>query len=253
MPSRQTSVRAERTTSHWRWRLASGALFGLFGLVLALFFASDLFYVRSIAARGNEFLSREEIFAFADIADTHMFWLDPEQIRRNVMRSASIADASVELGWPPHLITVLAQERQPAIVWTEAGVETWIDIQGRVMPARAAMPGVLRVNVAVDAFGVPGEQTDLSLLDRDMALGALRLGEFLPAGEALDYDPIKGLGWTNERGWQIWMGMDDSAGMSRKLRQYQAYAANLNSRGIEIAELNIANPAAPYYKLLWGR
>jgi len=28
---------------------------------------------------------------------------------------------------------------------------------------------------------------------------------------------------------------------------------NLNSRGIEITELNIANPDAPFYKILWGR
>ena len=226
-------------------------MFLLFGIVLTLFFSSDLFYVRSIAARGNDFLSREEIFAFADIVDTHMFWLDPAQIRRNLLRSASIADVTIELGWPPHLITVLLQERQPALVWTEAGEATWIDIQGRVMPARSAMPEVLRVTVAANAFS-PRANANLADLDSDAVLGALRLGEILPQGQALDYDPIKGFGFTNERGWQVWMGRDDSAGMSRKLHEYQAYRANLVSRGIEVAELNIANPDAPYYKLLWG-
>ncbi len=253
-PERQTAIRNERAQTYLRWRVASGVLFLMFGLILALFFSSDLFYVRSVQVRGNDFLAPEEIFAFSSIADFHMFWLDPEEIRRNLLRSSSIADVTVELGWPPNLITIYVQERQPAIIWSEAGNETWIDIQGRIMPARAAMPEVIRVNVAVDAFQGPSATlTDLKRLDKDVVLGALRLQEFLPPGVDLDYDPIKGLGWTNERGWQIWMGIDSSAGMSGKINEYQAYVNNLNSRGIEITELNIANPDAPYYKILWGR
>ena len=229
-------------------------MFLLFGLILVLFFSSDLFYVRSIQVRGNDFLAREEVFAFASIADYHMFWLDPAEIRDNVLRSSSIADVTIELGWPPNLITILVQERQPAIVWSEAGNETWIDIQGRTMPARSAMPDVLRVNVVVDAFdGLAATITDLRDLDQEMVLGALRLQEFLPPGTDLDYDPVNGLGWTNSRGWQIWMGIDSSVGMSKKIKEYQAYIDNLISRGIEITELNIANPDAPFYKVLWGR
>ena len=41
--------------------------------------------------------------------------------------------------------------------------------------------------------------------------------------------------------------------MSKKIKEYQAYIDNLISRGIEITELNIANPDAPFYKVLWGR
>ncbi|MCY4071313.1 MAG: FtsQ-type POTRA domain-containing protein [Chloroflexi bacterium] len=253
-PERQTAIRNERAQSHLRWRITSGVLFVMFGVILALFFSSDLFYVRSVQVRGNDFLVREEVFAFSSIADFHMFWLDPEEIRRNVLRSSSIADVTVELGWPPNLITMLVQERQPAIIWSEAGNETWIDIQGRIMPARAAMPDVIRVNVVVDAFKGPSATlTDLKRLDKDVVLGALRLQEFLAPGTDLDYDPINGLGWTNDQGWQIWMGIDSSAGMSRKINEYQAYVDNLNSRGIEITELNIANPDAPFYKILWGR
>ena len=229
-------------------------MFLLFCGVLALFFSGDLFYVRSIEVRGNDFLGREELFAFADIADFHMFWLNPADVRENVLRSSSIADVTIELGWPPRLVTIHVQERQPAIIWSEAGSETWIDIHGRIMPARAAKPDLLHINVVVDAFSGPAASlTDLKNLDKDLVLGALRLQDFLPPGANLDYDPIHGLGWTNERGWQIWMGIDSSAGMSERIRAYQAYIANLDSRGIEVAELNIANPDAPYYRLLRGR
>ena len=252
--SNQTVARNERTQSYTRWRVTSAIMCLMFGVILVLFFTSDLFYVRSIQVRGNDFLAREEIFAFANIADFHMFWLEPESVRQNVLRSSSIADVTIELGWPPNLVTVLVQERQPAIIWSEAGNETWIDIQGRIMPARSAMPGLLRINVVVDAFDGPSATlTELQDLDKDLVLGALRLQEFLPADTNLEYDPINGLGWTNSRGWQIWMGVDSGAGMSEKIRDYQAYINNLDKRGIEIAELNIANPDAPFYRLLWGR
>ncbi len=253
-PERQTAVRNERVQTFLRWRVTSAFLFIMFSVILVRFFSGDLFYVRSVQVRGNDYLAREEVFAFSSIADHHMFWLDPEEIRSNVLRSSSIADATVDLGWPPNLITMLVQERQPAIIWSEAGNETWIDIQGRIMPARAAMPDVIRVNVVVDAFEGPSDTlTDLKKLDKDVVRGALRLQEFLRPGTDLDYDPINGLGWTNDQGWQIWMGIDSSAGMNRKINEYQAYVYNLNSRGIEITELNIANPNAPFYKVLWGR
>ena len=252
---RRTAKQSEIARKNLRWRVLSAIFFALFGIVLALLFTSDLFYVRSIQVRGNAFLTPEEIFAFSNSVDYHMLQLDPEDIRRNILRSSSIADVTVELGWPPNLLMIYVQERQPAMIWSEAGSRTWIDIQGRAMPAReAALPDVLRVNVAVDAFRGPSDSlTDLNRLDSQVVLGALRLQEFLPPGTDLDYDPIKGLGWTNDQGWQIWMGKDSSAGMSRKIKEYQAYVNNLNRRGIEITELNIANPDAPYYKLLWGR
>ena len=219
--------------------------------MLAHFFISDVFFVRAIELRGNNFISREEIFTLSGIADYHMFWLDPAQIRRNVMRSPSVADLSIEIGWPPNLITIVLQERQPAIVWSEGGAETWIDIQGRAMQARAEMPNLLHVNLIRD--GIAGQLPGADDFTGDMVLGALRLRELLPAGENLNFHPVHGLGWTNDRGWQIWMGSDSAAVMNEKIKIYEVLVENLNSRAIDVAELNIANPDAPFYRLLWGR
>ena len=83
-------------------------------------------------------------------------------------------------------------------------------------------------------------------------LGALRLKEILPEGDHLDYHPIHGLGWTNEKGWQVWMGIGSTAIMDEKTRIYDVLVENLSSRAIDVAELNIANPDAPFYRLLWG-
>ena len=251
LPKRATPARSRRRASVSRWSLISAVLFVFFAIILLLFFTSDVFYVKAIQVRGNNFMSREEVFAFSDIANFHMFWLDPEQIRHSVMRSSSVADVSVEIGWPPNLITILVQERQPALVWSDAGAETWIDIQGRVMRARAEMPNLLHINLIREELSGPKPRAED--FTGAMVLGALRLKEIVPEGENLDFHPVHGLGWTNDKGWQIWMGSDSAAVMSEKILMYEALVANLNSRAIDIAELNIANPDAPFYRVLWGR
>ncbi len=250
IPKLSTTVRREQRRAFSRWRVISAVLFVLFGLTLLAFFTSDVFYVRAIQVRGNTFIISEEVFAYSELADYHMFWLDPDEIRENVLRSPSVADITVEVGWPPDLVTLLVQERQPALVWSDAGDETWIDIQGRVMPARAEMPGLLHVNLVND--GPDGPLPSAEDFTKDMVLGALRLREVLPEGDHLDYHPVHGLGWTNEQGWQVWMGTDSAAVMDEKIKIYDVLVENLNSRAIDVAELNIANPDAPFYRLLWG-
>ncbi len=251
IPKRPAPARIQRRRSFTRWRATSGLLFVLFGLLLAILFTSDVFFVRAIEVRGNNFITREEVFAFSEIANYHMFWLDPEQIRRQVLRSPSVAEIFVEIGWPPNLITILVQERQPALVWSDAGAETWIDIQGRAMQARTEMPNLLHINLIRADGEVPAPGADD--LTGDMVLGALRLQEILPEGAHLDFHPVHGLGWTNSRGWQVWMGSDSAAVMNEKIKIYEVLVENLLSRAIDVAELNIANPDAPFYRLLWGR
>ena len=250
VPKQSAAARNERSRAFSRWRVASAVMLLLFGAMLILFFTSDVFYVRSIQVRGNNFISREEVFAFADIADYHMFWLDPDEIRVSLMRSSSIADISIELGWPPNLITIIVQERQPAIIWSDRGTETWIDLQGRAMRARAEMPNLLHVNLITDDYDGPMPRAED--FSKDMVLGALRLREILPEGENLYFHPVHGLGWTNELGWQIWMGSDSAAIMSEKIKMYDVLVEDFQSRAIPVGELNIANPDAPFYRVLWG-
>ncbi len=251
VPKRQMLVYSDGSERYLQWRAASAVLFLLLGALLAIFFVSDVFFVRSIVVRGNDLMPREEIFAYSDIADFHMFWLDPAQIRENILRSPSVADVVVQLGWPPDLITILVQERQPAMIWSDAGVESWIDLQGRTMPARAEMPHVPRVNLVNDDYA--GSMPSAEDFTADMVLGALQLIERLPAGTNLDFHPVHGLGWTNEQGWQVWMGRGSASETNEKLQMYEVLVADLNNRAVDIAELNIANPDAPFYRVLWER
>ena len=246
---RQSTERSERGEGFTRWRAISALIVLLFGGVLVLIFTTDLFYVRAVKVRGLEYLTTEEVFAFADVANFHLFWLDPEAVRDNILRSLSIADATVELGWPPDMVNIQIEERQPVLIWSESGVDTWVDLQGRMMTARADLLGLIQINANVGAFDEP--LTDGRQLDEDIVFGALQMQELMPEITSLDYNPIHGLGWTNTEGWQIWMG--SGTGMGEKIKIYQALAQNLISRGIQPGEVNISNPDAPIYSVLWGR
>ncbi len=212
-------------------------------LVLVLFFSSDAFYVRSIAVGGNQFLSAEEVFALTDIANLHIFWVDPDVVRESVMASTSIADATVTLGWPPNVVEVLIVERQPAMIWIQEGVTYWIDLQGRVMPFREARPELMQV--IADADVNEGPLSDSGRVSVNIVNGALQLRDLLPGVNQLRYHPVYGLGFTDERGTDVWFGT--GANMSEKIIVYQAIVADLQRRGLIVTRISVANLDAPYF------
>lgn len=230
------------------WRIVSGLIIIGLGAVLFLFFSANVFYIHSISVGGLKYLTKEEVFALADIADTHIFWADPAVIRQNILRSPSIADAEVHVGWPPNAVQIVVEERQPALIWEQAGVATWIDLQGRVMLLREDRPDLMRIVAENDADGPPGPNMKL---ETDIVTGALQLHSLFPNLNRLRYHPEKGLGYNDERGWDVWFGTGTN--MPEKILVYDAIVKNLLGRGIQPAEINVANPHAPYYSVAGGR
>lgn len=247
-PVVQHGARGQRR-SFIGWRLVSLALALALGAILALFFTVDVFYVRSISVGGLRYLTKEEVFAYADIAGMHLFWIDPDRVRDSILRSAAVADAQVVLGWPPNMVQVTIAEREPALVWEAGGVATWVDLRGRIMAQREDRPGLIRVVAEMEAFGGAGP-ADLQI-SIDIVHGALQLQELLPPGTVLRYHPVMGLGYKNENGWDVWFGTGTD--MPQKMLIYQALADNLRARGIQPGEINVRNPNAPVYSVLWGR
>lgn len=224
------------------WRVVSGFLIVCLVAVLFMFFTTDIFYVHSISVGGLQYLTKEEVFALTDIANMHLFWVDPQQVRQSVLRSPTIADARVEVGWPPQMVTIVIQERQPALVWEQAGVATWLDVQGRVMNLREDRADLLRI---VAAEAVDGPLSPNVQVDVDIVSGALQLRTLFPQITGLRYHPEKGLGYVDGRGWDAWFGTGTD--MPEKLVVYAAVVENLLSRGIAPREVNVASPHAPFY------
>lgn len=231
------------------WRLFSAAIVICLSIILGIFFTADAFFVRSVSVSGLRYLTREEVFAFADIANMHIFWVSPSAVRGNILRSNSIADARVTLGWPPNMINIFVEEREPALVWEQSGTAIWVDIQGRVMAQREDRPELIRISA--DLMVADGPLGETGRVTVDVVYGALQLQELLPGTPLLRYDGTKGLGIRDENGWDVWFGTGQD--MPNKILIYETLKAELLARGAAPGEINIVNARAPFYTQMWGR
>ncbi len=244
-PAVQHGTRGRSFTS---WRLVSGLMsVGLVALLL-MFMSADIFYVRSIAVGGLSTMTKEEIFALADIAEMHIFWVNPEQVAQNILRSPTVAGVEVVLGWPPNMVQIVVREREPQLVWEQAGVAGWIDLQGRVMRQRDDRPGLPRV-IAEPQLTTPLGPNDT--VPVGVVQGALQLVALIPDVPVLRYHPDYGLGFADPGGWEAWFG--SGTDMPQKLLVYNALVANLQARGIQPGVINVVDHNHPYYSVLWGR
>lgn len=225
------------------WRMFSGLIVLSLCVVLFMFFSADAFYIHTVGVSGINYLEKEEIFRWADIADMHIFWVDPERVRQSIMRSPAIADVEVILGWPPNMVLLHIQEREPAVIWQQAGVDVWVDIHGYVL----MQPPEERDNlVRVVARGQGADEllTPSDRIPTDVVTGALQLGELVPQGEQLRYDAMNGLGFEAENGADIWFG--SGTDMPTKILVYQSIMADWAARGQLPSRVVVANPDAPY-------
>jgi hypothetical protein len=230
----------------WRW--VSAAIIVVLSLVLVFFYTSSVFYVRSIAVGGLTYLTKEEVFAYADIANMHIFWVSPQRVRENLLRSPSIADARVRLAWPPQMVHIVIEEREPALVWEQGGAAVWVDVQGRIMAQRVDRPDLLVIQAS--EFVPDGPMSDRGCVSSELVLGALQLQTLIPTVNRLRYEPAKGLGFVDPGGWMVWLG--NGQHMAEKVAIYRAIAADLTARGIQPGEVNVADPDYPYYTKQWG-
>lgn len=244
-PEVQHSIRTEGFNS---WRLVSFVIILCLLGVLFLFFSADAFYVRGVSVSGAGYLTREEIFAFSEIANTHVFWISDEQVHENLLRSPSIADAQVIISWPPQMVQIVVEEREPALIWEQGGTTVWVDLQGRVMAQRIERNDLVRIVAEAGSLG--DDFTPDEALAADIVSGSIQLYDLLQV-PILRYHRTKGLGIRNANGWDVWFGVGSQ--MRDKVLIYNAMLVNLQSRGIQAGEVNVVDIDSPYYTVIFGR
>jgi cell division septal protein FtsQ len=228
-----------RTGMAMPWRLFSGLIVAGLLVVLFLFFGTDAFFVRSISVGGLNYLNDREVFALSGIAGEHVFWVDPAAVRENLLRSPTIADANVIVGWGNPMVTIEIEEREPALVWQQAGIAVWVDVNGRVMRQRGDRSDLLTISVDSLMDGPPGGGVDPSVVT-----GALQIQALLPQVSTLRYHPDYGLGFNDSRGWEAWFGV--GGGMPEKISIYNALVNDLSRRGIAVRAIFVINPDRPW-------
>jgi hypothetical protein len=246
-PKRQVGVAGARVRLprlRLGWRLVSfGMVLGL-ASVLFLFFDGEPFYVHFVEVGGLRHVPPEEVYGLSGVANLHVFWVDPWQVKRAVERDPAIASAEVEMRWPSRVL-IRVVEREPALVWEQAGVRTWVDVQGYVMPMRSDMAELLRVVVdGIDEVIAPH-----SRIDPDIVEGALQLRALRPNIEVMFYHPTEGLGLLDGRGWRVYFGTGTD--MPQKLLVYETLVEKVwqNGNGVWPHLFDVGDLRSPYYRV----
>ncbi|MCC7451265.1 MAG: FtsQ-type POTRA domain-containing protein [Anaerolineae bacterium] len=223
--------------------------------VLYLFLSRDMFFIHEIYVGGTRYLTPPEIFERSGLANMHIFWVDPAEVESKLKRDPAIADANVEVGWPPNMIQITITEREPALIWEQAGQRVWVDVRGRVMALRQDIPDLVRVvvekpskEIHLGPCSLQGMNEVLgpsSCIDPDIVAGVIQFKALYPNVTEMVYDPNKGLGYHDGRGWVLWFG--NGIDIVTKMAVYQKIVESLLGRGITPIEVDVSNPDAPYY------
>jgi hypothetical protein len=234
------------------WRTASFLLAVAIGAALYLMWTLPYFHVPAVTVLGNVRMSREDIEAVLGITGQSIFLVQPADLAARLrLNYPELISAEVD-AYLPNYVYVSIAERQPVILWQQDQGITWIDAEGVAFRPRGQVDGLVPVvGLANPPAGVPSETSSLSpppFMQKELVDAILLLGPSVPAGSILMYDPVDGLGWTDDRGWQVFFGIRAQE-MPLKLRVYESLLASLEESGKVPEYINVAFPDAPYYRM----
>jgi len=208
---------------------------------------------------GLERLPEREIHAVLALEGRQIFSLDPAQMEHE-LRAAFPEFSSVEvaISWP-NRVMVQVGERRPALAWEHSQGLVFVDEYGFSFPARgdsSGIPQVLAPNMAIATVSdEAGEQVvnpfiGRQLLTRKQVEGLLTLSGTAPDGAVLLFDPARGMGWRDPKGWDVYFGINGDQ-MPARIAVYKALAKELRKNGYSPALVSIEYLDAPYYR--WER
>jgi hypothetical protein len=257
------------------WRVLSLILVAIFGYGLYMLWFSPSFRVGKPEVAGLAHLTSEQIASELGLAGKPVFLLNTQQIQTSILKSfpeVSKAEVTVEL---PNTVLITVTERAPVLTWVRDNITYLVDENGNTFPMRSA--GQNGVYPTVIASGDPpatsspqAEVKDLQkealeklagvlsnqmlpqdqikpLLTPTMVKAILLISSRAPEGAKLIYDPIHGLGWTDRRGWNVYLGSDQE--IEIKLQEYRAIMDSLKTSDVQPQMISVENIHAPYYRL----
>jgi hypothetical protein len=232
-------------------RLLSFLVVALIGAAIYFVYTLPTFRVTQAKVTGNQLISTEELSAAMSITGQPVFMLKPSdletRLRLNYPELSSV-DVSVSL---PNVVAVNVVERKPVVRWEQGGGYTWIAEDGVAFRPRGENPELISV-MAVAAPALDLRASDplnpVPFISDDMVRALKGLGNHVPPGMPILYDPTLGFGWNDPRGWSVYFGTS-SYDIELKMRVYETLVSSLTQRGIRPVMINVTYPTAPYYRI----
>jgi hypothetical protein len=244
------------------WRTISFILVAGLLAILYYFWTSPVYTVKAAEVHGAERLSALQINQALNIVNKPIFMVDPRQLQRELqMTYPELVSVSIQIGLPATVI-VNVEERTPVLAWKQADYVYWVDVDGVGFPPRGEVGDLVTVE-SQTAPPLPLSEEELEdvadsfeevvltsqvFMTPEMVRAILALDSWAPEKMSLVYDPTHGLGWFDERGWQVYFGVD-AADIDTKLHLYETVVSSLEADGVKPALISVEHIHAPYYRL----
>jgi len=255
------------------WRLISFLLACIFIYLLATAWRSPEYRVSEIQITGVQRLNQENIISTTPLIGIHIFAIDPEKIQSEIISQfPELRDVLVHVFLPAQ-VEIQVIERQPIIAWESVHKKIWIDTEGYLIPVRGetgeiltiqadTLPayslkspiihtgttkiirdkGELKPNPSSLAFFALPKQIDSGLLS-----AILQLNAWMPQEYKLLFQKVRGLGWRDVRGWDVFIGQKLEM-INEKMVMYQTIIRELEDTGISPTLVSVEFLHAPYYR-----
>ncbi len=140
----------------------------------------------------------------------------------------------------PAECTIYVEERQPVLIWITEGQMYWIDAEGLVFPAYETRP---------DLPQIEGPLPDQLTFRRRLAVfqGIQALGAIGVPVDELEYNPERGLVWSDTEGRRVAFGVGED--MQPRWEMYLALVAHLEAKNIFPWTIDVRFPGGPTYSL----
>ena len=223
------------------WRFASMGIVTLFVFLLGYAMTDRKFFVDSIELVRTDYVPGDEIYRASGVHGMNVFWIDPADVRSNIQSVPGIEQVVVEFEWPSTLY-VAVKEKDPVLLWKQAGKSVWVDELGETFPARQHLSWLLPIIVddATDSLGIN------EYIPIDVVEGARLLKILRPNIELLHYDVGRGLSYQDGRNWRGYFGTGNN--MGTKLLVYETMVENLMGRGIWPNVVSVVEPGTPFHR-----
>lgn len=231
------------------WRVVSAAL--VVGCLMLLYsmVASASFRVARVQLQGAERVDGHAINNALGISGQSIFAIQPEKLHATLREQfPELERVAVSVGFPAG-VTVTVKEREPLIVWEQAGLTLWVDAAGVAFIPQGDPAGLIRVSAQDAPPALAGNAPESHQFIRpEMVFAIQALDRIAPDDAPLIYDPKLGFGWNDPTGWQAFFGQDGKD-IDQRLAVYLQILDELRARRLVPTLISVAQLHAPYYRM----
>ncbi len=194
--------------------------------------------------KGAVFMSPFQVRSIADAAGVPAFQIDPQEVQARLEAYPEIEAAQVRILWPAQ-VEIKIVEREPILVWNDAGDPWLLSRDGVAFIRRDSTPTMLQIDATGPVLSI-GQDPLQPAIDAEVIRAGLELRDALGNQQALLYDSEHGFGIVDEFGRKVYFG--ESGDMQQKVMVYRALGQRLVDKRYPASLISVEDLTAPYYR-----